>query len=81
MQNVFEIAARIHYLVSIPSTSKCISACTAVRGEVYAAATGRCVRGIAEVRSRPAGPRQKALSSESGPPHEESSMLISRDSC
>ena len=29
MQDAFEIAARIHYLVSIPSTSKCISACTA----------------------------------------------------
>ena len=71
---------------------RCASACTHVRCASLVAKEGEiCVlqnggppsekRVIEEGRSGPVGRSHEALSSENSPPHEESSMLVSRDSC
>ena len=71
---------------------RCASACTHVRcaslvakeGEIWVLQNGGPPsekRVSEEGRSGPVGRRHEALSSENGPPYDESSMLISRDSC
>ena len=73
---------------------RCASACTHVRcaslvakeGEIWVLQNGgppseKRVSEEEEGRSGPVGRSHEALSSENGPPYDESAMLISRDIC